>query len=161
MYFLVFVYCKSFNVLGDFPAPLPVTRRPPVFVRRKNFAKVRRKSVTSKFFFNFFLRRFRFGVSVSAGVATRVSCSATSLAPLPARLPSLEARLLPESECKGIHFFLHHQIFLKLFFEENLTSGRQNRRIHLSPTRLHLIKFFHYTTPISAKVGPVRPVGQV
>lgn len=44
---------------GIFPSRFRQALRPSVFVRRKNFAKVRRKFVTSKFFFSFFAVCFR------------------------------------------------------------------------------------------------------
>ena len=126
---------------GIFPSRFRQALRPSVFVRRKNFAKVRRKFVTSKFFFNFFLQ----SVFVARSHSAAAACGRRAFA---ARRP--EARLLPESECKGMHFLFTHQIFLQLFsekFRQNILKNPQNPR---QPTATHPI------TPHQKKFTPQR-----
>ena len=128
--------------------------------RRKNFAKVMQIFDIPKFL-RPFLHRFRFRVSVSVGVPPRVSCVAASSGAVTGLPYVLGSSLASRKRVQRYALFPPPPNIFETFFHQNSTETNQNRRIQLSPTRLHPIKIFHHTTPIPAKVQPVGPVGQV
>ena len=106
------------------------TLRPSVFVRRKNFAKVRRKFVTSKFFFNFFCSLFS-----SPAVSPPQQHSAAAPSPPAGR----KLACFPKASAKVCTFYLPTKYFYNFFsekFRQNILKNPQNPR---QPTATHPI----------------------
>ncbi len=119
---------------GIFPSRFRQILRPSVFVRRKNFAKVRRKFVTSKFFFSFFCSLFS-----SPAVTPPQQHSAAAPSPPAGR----KLACFPKASAKVCTFYLPTKYFYNFFRKNFAKTSSKTLKIHanrLQHTRLHHIK---------------------